>query len=89
MRFLDFDGYWDDWVRAQQVAIAAATRLGDVNALARMHLSASYACRRLGEDQQAGTHARGALELFERLGWTTDAERVRAKISEGTPGTQP
>lgn len=30
-----------------------------------------------------------ALELFERLGWTTDAERVRAKISEGTPGTQP
>lgn len=68
VRFLDFDGYWDDWVRAQQVAIAAATRLGDVNALARMHLSASYACRRLGEDQQAGTHARGALELFERLG---------------------
>lgn len=67
-RFLDFGGYWDDWVRAQNVAIAAATRLGDTNALARMHLTATYACLRLGEDQQAGTHATCALELFERLG---------------------
>jgi tetratricopeptide (TPR) repeat protein len=67
-RSLDFGGYWDDWVRAQKVALAAAARLGDTNALARMHLAATYACLRLGEEQQAGTHATCARELFERLG---------------------
>jgi tetratricopeptide (TPR) repeat protein len=67
-RFFDFGGYWDDWARAQEVAVIAAARLDDANALARTHLSATYACLKLGEEQQARTHATRALELFERRG---------------------
>jgi len=70
--FLNAQGHWHDWAATQQVALAAAQRLGDRNAQARVHRDLGHAHTVLGAHPDAQAHYERALELYrdatDRLG---------------------
>lgn len=65
-------GNWHDWLRAQQIALAAALRLGDRLAEARVHRSLGDACIVLREFADAQEHFERALEIYRDLGCGAD-----------------
>ena len=68
---LDFQvwrGYWHDSAGAQQEALAAARRLGEVSAQARAQRGLAHTSVMLSSYQDARTHAGQALELYRQLG---------------------
>jgi tetratricopeptide (TPR) repeat protein len=66
--FLARRGYWHDSAAAQQTALAAARRLGDLSAQARAHQGLAQVSVMLGSYQDAHAHCGQALELFRQLG---------------------
>jgi DNA-binding SARP family transcriptional activator/tetratricopeptide (TPR) repeat protein len=66
--FLFRSGQWREWADTQQLALAAARRLDEPAAQARTHRGIASACTWLGRYEDAATHFRGALDLYERLG---------------------
>jgi DNA-binding SARP family transcriptional activator/Tfp pilus assembly protein PilF len=66
-RFQQRRGYWHERVESQQLALAAAERLGDPLAQARVHHEIAVAYNQIGRDEDI-VHAKLARELFERLG---------------------
>lgn len=66
--FSDRGGHWHDWSAAQQVALAAAERLGDTAGQAHAHLDLGYVGTRLGRHQAADSHLARSLSLFRQLG---------------------
>jgi tetratricopeptide (TPR) repeat protein len=68
-RFQQRRGYWHDRVSSQQVALAAALRLGDPAAQARIHHEIALAYNHIGRDEDI-VHGKLACELFQRLGDT-------------------
>jgi DNA-binding SARP family transcriptional activator/tetratricopeptide (TPR) repeat protein len=66
--FLDLRGYWHDQVAAEQIAIAAAQRLGDLAGLAEAHRSYGMACGDLGWYADAYPHLEQALSLCAETG---------------------
>jgi tetratricopeptide (TPR) repeat protein len=67
-RFLDLLGHWDDWIAAEQIALAATERLGDRAAQAFAHWQFGYARTRLGNHEDAHAHLERALRIYTELG---------------------
>jgi tetratricopeptide (TPR) repeat protein len=66
--FLARHGRWQDYAATQQIALAAATRLGDPRALAHAHYSLGHALAEVDGHEAADPHVRKALDLFRELG---------------------
>ena len=66
--FLDRRGFWHDWAATQRIALAASTRLGDRDALARTRRSLGFVCSLLGRYEEARVHLSEALELCRASG---------------------
>ena len=67
-RFLDQKGRWHDWTAAEQIALAAAQRLGDRAAQAGIHQRCGYLSARLGNYEAAHAHMRHALSIHAERG---------------------
>ncbi len=65
---LDRSGHWSDWWTVQQIALDAATRIGDPLGQGHAHRDLGRACSRLGRQDEAVRHLRSALELFRAAG---------------------
>jgi tetratricopeptide (TPR) repeat protein len=61
-------GRWHDWAASQRSALAAAVRLGDQHAQARVHLRLGQALTQLGHDEDARASLERALGAFGSLG---------------------
>ncbi len=66
--FLHRQGHWQDWLGTQQIALAAASRIGDQAGQAHAHRSLGLACSRLRRYEEADDHLRRALDLFTDVG---------------------
>ncbi|GLH98111.1 AfsR/SARP family transcriptional regulator [Phytohabitans aurantiacus] len=66
--FLTRWGHREDHVASQRAAIDAAQRQGDLVAQARSHCGYSTACAKLHRYDEAHSHLRHALDLYEALG---------------------
>ncbi len=66
--FFSRRGRWRDYAATQQIALAAATRLGDPLALAHAHYLLGHALAEMGDYDRADSHVRQALDLFRGLG---------------------
>jgi DNA-binding SARP family transcriptional activator len=60
--FLYRQGYWLDWITLRSVALAAAQRMHDADAVAESHRDLGHALSQLGRLQEAGSHYRQALD---------------------------
>ncbi|MBO0814974.1 MAG: tetratricopeptide repeat protein, partial [Actinobacteria bacterium] len=67
-RFRARRGYRQQRVESLQVALAAAGRVGDLEAQARVHYELGSACNGIGRHDDGAMHAQRARELYERLG---------------------
>jgi DNA-binding SARP family transcriptional activator/Tfp pilus assembly protein PilF len=65
---LDRQGHWQDWIRVQEQALAAAKRLGDRTGEADAHRHLAGAHGRLGRYDAAHVHYRHALDRYAELG---------------------
>lgn len=66
--FLHRQGYWQDWLGTQQIALAAASRIGDRTGQGHAHRSLGLACSRLRRYDEAADHLGRALDLFTEVG---------------------
>ncbi|HEV2371223.1 MAG TPA: BTAD domain-containing putative transcriptional regulator [Streptosporangiaceae bacterium] len=80
--FLNRRGLWQEQLATQQVAVAAAGRLGDTDAQARAHYHLGDTYRLLGDHDLARRHLTQALALFEGLGDQANAEHGLAQVDE-------
>ena len=67
-RFLDTRGRWHEWTVTEQIALAAAERLGDRAAQAGAHERYGYANARLGSYEDAYAHLGLALSIHTERG---------------------
>jgi DNA-binding SARP family transcriptional activator len=67
-RFLNQKGRWQDWAAAEQIALAAAERLGDLAAQAGIHQRCGVIAAWLGNYEDAHAHMRRALSLHAERG---------------------
>lgn len=65
--FLDRHGHWEDWIRCQRTALAAAGHLGDRALEADAHRNLGRAHARLGHVDEAYNHYHRALELYHQV----------------------
>ncbi|MGO9292315.1 MAG: AfsR/SARP family transcriptional regulator [Streptosporangiaceae bacterium] len=78
-RFLDFRGRWHDRVATEQIALAAAQRLGDRQAQAAAHQRFGYASAQVGRYEQAHEHLELALNMYaERADYAGQAQTHNA-----------
>ncbi len=61
-------GHWHDWVNVQHTALIAAQHGADRHGQAHAHRGLGQALSWLGRHDQAHTHLRQALRLFQELG---------------------
>src|SRR5258708_36325226 len=66
-RFLNLQGHWHDWAVTEQVALAAAQRLGDRSAQALAHQRLGFAWTRLTAFDDAHAQLERALSLYTDL----------------------
>jgi DNA-binding SARP family transcriptional activator/tetratricopeptide (TPR) repeat protein len=66
--FFNRRGRWRDYTATQQIALAAATRLGDTLALAHAHHLLGHVQSQTGDYEAADPNFRRALDLFRQLG---------------------
>jgi len=66
--FFNRRGRWQDYIAAQQAALAAAQRLDDTLALAHSHYMLGHAHAQVREYDAADPNIRRALDLFRELG---------------------
>jgi tetratricopeptide (TPR) repeat protein len=66
--FFDRQGHWQDWVATHHTALAAAQRLKDPTAEARVRRGIGNACTRLGQHNDARAHMEHVLDLHRQLG---------------------
>lgn len=79
--FLHRQGHWQDWLGTQQIALAAASRIGDQAGQGHAHRSLGLACSRLRRYDEADDHLRRALDLFTDVG--DDAGRAHTCLNLG------
>jgi DNA-binding SARP family transcriptional activator len=65
--YFDMTARWPDWAAAQEVALAAAERAGDVAGQANGRHYLGFACIRLRRFPEARRHLRQALTRFRQL----------------------
>jgi DNA-binding SARP family transcriptional activator len=80
--FLDRRGHWGEQLNGQQIALAAAGRLGDKHAQALVHRGLAHASERLGAHEAALAHYGQALELFREL--NDESGQGRARLGTGS-----
>jgi DNA-binding SARP family transcriptional activator/tetratricopeptide (TPR) repeat protein len=83
--FLGRRGLWQELLATQQIAVAAAGRLGDADGQARAHYHLGDTHRLLGDRGPARHHLAQALALFEGLGDHVNqgvAEHALARVDE-------
>lgn len=66
--FLDRRGHWNDYAATQRIALAAASRLGDVAGQAMTRRLLATACARLADYDQAREHLAACLTLYRQCG---------------------
>ncbi|GAB2932894.1 BTAD domain-containing putative transcriptional regulator [Micromonospora polyrhachis] len=66
--YFDRTGHWRDWEVTHETALAAAGRLADQRAQARIHYGLGRARAQLGRFTEAHLHLRTAAELYGRVG---------------------
>jgi tetratricopeptide (TPR) repeat protein len=69
-------GYLHDYLALQQIAITAATGLGDPLGLGIAHHEYAHACALLGEVGESGAHLKEALQWFTKAGDQPRAART-------------
>jgi DNA-binding SARP family transcriptional activator/tetratricopeptide (TPR) repeat protein len=74
--FFNRRGRWQDYTATQQIALAAARRLGDTLALAHTHYLLGNAQKQLGDYDAADPNFRRALDEFRKLGDRADEGMV-------------
>jgi len=74
--FQDRQGRWHDLDASMANALAAAYRIGDRDAQARIHRRSAVANRRLGRGDEAERHLRLALERYQELGDRAGEARI-------------
>ncbi|SCG49534.1 AfsR/SARP family transcriptional regulator [Micromonospora humi] len=79
--FLHRQGHWQDWLGTQQIALAAASRIGDRAGQGHAHRSLGLACSRLRRYEEAEDHLGRALDLFTDVG--DDAGRAHTCLNLG------
>jgi DNA-binding SARP family transcriptional activator/tetratricopeptide (TPR) repeat protein len=79
--FLDRRGHWYDWAITQQIALAAALRLGDLEGQAHAHRELATAYRGLGRLDDAHAHLRHALDLNGQVDSCAGQARTRYILS--------
>ncbi|HLL67412.1 MAG TPA: tetratricopeptide repeat protein [Micromonosporaceae bacterium] len=79
--YLERRGHWSDLATSQQVALDAATRLGDRPAQARAHGGIGLAHARLGSDQHARPQLTRALDLFADLADATSSAQTHLDLA--------
>ncbi|MEU8422990.1 BTAD domain-containing putative transcriptional regulator [Micromonospora sp. NPDC048835] len=79
--FLHRQGHWQDWLGTQQIALAAASRIGDRTGQGHAHRSLGLACSRLRRYDEADDHLRRAFDLFTEVG--DDAGRAHTCLNLG------
>ncbi|QLQ39439.2 AfsR/SARP family transcriptional regulator [Micromonospora robiginosa] len=79
--FLHRQGHWQDWLGTQQIALAAASRIGDRAGQGHAHRSLGLACSRLRRYDEADDHLGRALDLFTDIG--DDAGRAHTCLNLG------
>ena len=67
-RYLHRSGYWQEWLATLRTALAAAGQAADLAGQAYVHRDLGGALTCLGHGQDADTHLRLALRLYQRLG---------------------
>lgn len=65
--FLDLRGYWHDWADTQRSALAAASRLRDLDAQARAHRCLANALISLGNCDDAHAELQASLAISRQL----------------------
>lgn len=80
-RYLDWRGYWQDWAEMQDIALAAARRLGDKNARACVLRASGLLHLRLASYDQARSHFSEALQLYRDLDDTVGKARAHGDLS--------
>jgi tetratricopeptide (TPR) repeat protein len=67
-QFLNLRGHWHDWAASQRTALAAAVRLGDRPAQARIHRQLGIVHTQVGHPADARADLTRALDLYVELG---------------------
>ena len=65
--YLDRSGHWHDGAATGQLALAAASRLGDLAGQAHAHWQLGSTCRRRGELDEAQLHLGQALAIYQQI----------------------
>ncbi|GGU40184.1 ATP-binding protein [Lentzea flava] len=78
---MDRSGRWHEWLSVLRVALAAAQRLGDEHAAARVHHILAHACYRLSDSETRIAHLHAALRLYERRGLTDGQARIHRSLA--------
>ena len=79
---LEFHGLWHDIAAIQDVALAAAQRLGDLTAQANVHRSVGRVRFQLSAWDDARSHLSQALHLYKELGDGDGQARVHLNIGK-------
>jgi len=79
--FLDRSGSWADYTATQQIALAAARRLGDRRGQARAHRNLGHGNARLGCFSEAEAEYGRAGELYRQLGDQGSQGRVHSGLA--------
>ncbi len=79
--FFDRRGHWHDYAATQNIALAAARRLGDQDCQARTHQCLGWYYSQLGDRPQAQAHCRKALDLYHQLGDSAGQARAYRGLS--------
>jgi DNA-binding SARP family transcriptional activator/tetratricopeptide (TPR) repeat protein len=66
--YLDWRGFWHDWVTCQHVAVAATARLADIEQQSRAHRMLGLAHLKIGRLADADADLRRALDLSTQIG---------------------
>jgi tetratricopeptide (TPR) repeat protein/transcriptional regulator with XRE-family HTH domain len=80
--FLDRSGHWSEQAEVQRTALAAADRLGDLEAQAHARRGMARACSRLGAYQDTYTHLSAALEALKGLADTAGQAHIHLNFTE-------
>jgi tetratricopeptide (TPR) repeat protein len=79
--FFRLQGHWHDLVGTHRIALAAARRLRDTDAQARVHCQLGFALGQAGRFRQAHAHLGRALQLYQMAG--DEPGQGRAHIGAG------
>jgi tetratricopeptide (TPR) repeat protein len=79
--FLERRGHWHDWAATGRVAVAAACRLADPDAQARVHRSLGHVYIRLGRLDDAHIELNRALDLCLQTGDLTQQAHTHNRLA--------